>query len=116
MNAQEIQRKELAGKTKLTAVTVYISPGRKSTAQEDRQALPPGETFLCALGLDGLHTLVEPGDLHHQRGLSVPFQEDVGELVDRVPDRLHVLHEADQGLLHLVIGHRHPSSVTILSS
>ncbi len=32
MNNQAIQRKELAGKTKLTAVNVYISPSRKHTA------------------------------------------------------------------------------------
>jgi len=31
MTCQDIQKKELAGKTKLTAVTVYVSPGRKTT-------------------------------------------------------------------------------------
>lgn len=31
MNNQEIQRKELAGKTKLTAVSIYVSPSRKVT-------------------------------------------------------------------------------------
>lgn len=32
MNNQAIQREELAGKTKLTAVTVYLSPSRKHTS------------------------------------------------------------------------------------
>lgn len=31
MNNRAVQQAELAGKTKLTAVTVYVSPGRKST-------------------------------------------------------------------------------------
>lgn len=31
MNNQAVQKQELAGKTKLTAVTVYVSPSRKST-------------------------------------------------------------------------------------
>ena len=31
MNNQDIQRSDMAGKTKLTAVTVYLSPSRKRT-------------------------------------------------------------------------------------
>lgn len=31
MNNQAVQKQDLAGKTKLTAVTVYLSPSRKAT-------------------------------------------------------------------------------------
>lgn len=66
MNNQAIQREELAGKTKLTAVSVHISPSRKRTCfvmlnhdsrgrailpsaflDQILKGLPRGTTFTC---------------------------------------------------------------------